>query len=146
MSTMASQITSASIVYSTVSSYVDQRKYQCSASLAFARGNHRWPVNFLEQMASNAEYVSIWWRRLHYDTPRQPPGKLASHSKFPNSNCTYLPLVKPSVMPQMLDRFRRRPNVADDIHRSLCYINYWYTINECLQFIWCQMRIADMTQ
>ena len=32
-------------VYSTVGSGVDQRKYQSSASLAFVRGIHLWPVN-----------------------------------------------------------------------------------------------------
>ena len=42
---MASQITSLTIVYSTVCSGADQRKHQSSASLAFARGIHRWPVN-----------------------------------------------------------------------------------------------------
>ena len=40
-----SQITSLTIVYSTVYSGADQRKHQSSASLAFARGIHRWPVN-----------------------------------------------------------------------------------------------------
>ena len=45
MSAMASQITSLAIVYSTVSSGADQRKHQSSASLAFVRGIHRWPVN-----------------------------------------------------------------------------------------------------
>ena len=45
MSMMASQITSLTIVYSTVYSGADQRKYQSSASLAFVRGIHRWPVN-----------------------------------------------------------------------------------------------------
>ena len=44
MSTMASQITSVSIVYSIVCSGEDQRKHQRSASLAFVRGIHRWPV------------------------------------------------------------------------------------------------------
>ena len=43
--TIASQITSLTIVYSTVYSDADQRKYQSSASLAFVRGIHRWPVN-----------------------------------------------------------------------------------------------------
>ena len=42
---MASQITSITIVYSTVYSGADQRKHQSSASLAFVRGFHRWPVN-----------------------------------------------------------------------------------------------------
>ena len=42
---MASQITSLTIVYSTVYSGADQRKHKSSASLAFVRGIHRWPVN-----------------------------------------------------------------------------------------------------
>ena len=45
MSAMASQITSLTILYSTVYSGADQRKHQSSASLAFVRGIHRWPVN-----------------------------------------------------------------------------------------------------
>ena len=45
MGAMASQITSLTVVYSTVYSGGDQRKHQSSASLAFVRGIHRWPVN-----------------------------------------------------------------------------------------------------
>ena len=45
MSAMASQITGVSIVYSTVCSGEDQGKHRSSASLAFVRGIHRWPVN-----------------------------------------------------------------------------------------------------
>ena len=44
MNAMVSQITSLTIAYSTVYSGADQRK-QSSASLAFVRGIHRWPVN-----------------------------------------------------------------------------------------------------
>ena len=44
-STMASQITSLTIVYSTIYSGADQRKHQNSASLAFVQGIHRLPVN-----------------------------------------------------------------------------------------------------
>ena len=64
MGSMASQITSLTIVYSAVysdlrlnivysslSSDTDQRKHQSSVSLAFVRGIHRSPEN-----------VSIWWR------------------------------------------------------------------------------------
>ena len=49
MGTMASQITSLNIVYSIVYSGADQRKRQSSASLAFVRGIHRWPVNSLHK-------------------------------------------------------------------------------------------------
>ena len=40
-----SQITSLTIVYSTVYSGADQRKHQSPASLAFVPVIHRWPVN-----------------------------------------------------------------------------------------------------
>ena len=45
MGTIASQITSLTIVYSTVYSDEDQRKHESSASLAFVQGIHREPVN-----------------------------------------------------------------------------------------------------
>ena len=45
LGTMVSQITSLTIVYSDVYSGADQREHQSSASLAFVRGIHRWPVN-----------------------------------------------------------------------------------------------------
>ena len=45
MSTMASQITSITIVYSSVYVSADQRKHQSSALLALVRGIHRRPVN-----------------------------------------------------------------------------------------------------
>ena len=63
MGTMASQITSLTIVYSTVYSDADQRKHQNSASLEIVWGIHR---EFSAQMASNAENVSIWWRHHEF--------------------------------------------------------------------------------
>ena len=45
MSAMASQITSLTIVYSTVCWGADLRQHQSSASLAFVKGIHRKPVN-----------------------------------------------------------------------------------------------------
>ena len=45
MGGIASQITSLTIVYSTVYSGADQSKHQSSASLAFVWGIHRGPVN-----------------------------------------------------------------------------------------------------
>ena len=66
MGAIASQITSLTIVYSTVYSDADERKHQSSASLAFV-----WEFTatgeFPAQMASNAENVSIW-RRHHENT------------------------------------------------------------------------------
>ena len=45
MGTMASQITSLTIINSAVYPGADQRKHQSSASLAFVQGIHRSPVN-----------------------------------------------------------------------------------------------------
>ena len=45
MRATASQITSLTIVYSSVYSGANQRKHQSSASLAFVREIYRWPVN-----------------------------------------------------------------------------------------------------
>ena len=45
MGAVTSQITSLTIVYSTVYSGADQRKHQSSTSLAFVRGINRGPVN-----------------------------------------------------------------------------------------------------
>ena len=45
MGTMAFQTTGVSIVYSTLCSGAVQRNHQSSASLAFVRGIHPWPVN-----------------------------------------------------------------------------------------------------
>ena len=57
MVAMGCQITSLTIVYSTVYSGVDQRKHQSSVT-----------GEFPAQMASNAENISIWWRHLGYFT------------------------------------------------------------------------------
>ena len=51
MGVITSEITSLTIVYSTVYSATDHRKHQSSASLAFVRGIHRSPT----QRASKAE-------------------------------------------------------------------------------------------
>ena len=60
MSAMVSQITSLTIVCSTVYTGTDQRKHQSSAGLCV--GNSPVTGEFPAQMASNAENVSIWWR------------------------------------------------------------------------------------
>ena len=62
MGTIASQITSLAIVYTTVYSDADQSKHESSALLAFLSGDSPGTGEFPAQMASNAENVSIWWR------------------------------------------------------------------------------------
>ena len=65
MGSIAPQITSLTIVYSTIYSGADQRKHQSSVSLAFYAGNSPGTGELPAQMASNVENASIWWR--HHD-------------------------------------------------------------------------------
>ena len=62
MSPMASQITGASIVYSTVCSATDQRKHQSSASSAFVERIQRGPVNSLHKGPVTRKMFPFWWR------------------------------------------------------------------------------------
>ena len=64
MGAIASQITSLTIVYSTVYSDADQRKHQ-SRVTGLCAGNSPGtvPGEFPAQMTSSAENVFIWWRR-----------------------------------------------------------------------------------
>ena len=89
MGTIASQITSPTIVYSTVYSDADQRKHQSSASLAFVRGIHRRPVNsphkwpitrkmfpfngHHEQKHSTGDLTTTWKRIPHHWPFVNPP-------------------------------------------------------------------------
>ena len=59
MGTIASQIKTLTILYSTFNSGADQTKHKSSASLAFVWGIRRGPVN------SSHKYMAIWWR--HHD-------------------------------------------------------------------------------
>ena len=61
MSVMASQITSLTIVYSTVHSGVDQRNIKDPCHWPF-EGNLPVTGEFPAQRANSAENVSIWWR------------------------------------------------------------------------------------
>ena len=68
MTTMASQITSLTVVYSTVYSDADQRKHQSSASLAFVWGIHRdrWIPRTKDQLRGKCFHLmtSSWSVRL----------------------------------------------------------------------------------
>ena len=61
MTTMASQITSLMIVFSTVYSGADKKTSKLRVT-GLCGGNSTGTGEILAQMASNAENVSIWWR------------------------------------------------------------------------------------
>ena len=78
MGTMATEITSLTIVYSTVYSGADQRKHQSFARVTgFCAGNSPGTDELPAQMVSNAENVSIWWRH-HVPYVMAPPVNFVS--------------------------------------------------------------------
>ena len=76
MSVMASQITSLTIVYSTVYSGADQRKHQSSAPLVFVRGIHWWPVN-------SPHKGPVTWKMFPFDDVIMRNDPLALDIDFP---------------------------------------------------------------
>ena len=60
MGVMASQITSLTIVYSTIYSGADQRKHQSSVSLAFVKRIHQLPVN-------SPLKGTVMWKMFQFD-------------------------------------------------------------------------------
>ena len=62
MASMASQIISLTIVYSTVYSDANQRRNQKLRVTGLCARNSPVTSEFPAQMASNAENVFIWWR------------------------------------------------------------------------------------
>ena len=96
MGAMASQITSLTIVYSTVYSGADQRKHQSSGLCA---GNSPVTGEFPAQIASNAENVSIWWRHHEHLIHTEQPDDCSHRKKLdPESIVTAVaPLLLPNV-------------------------------------------------
>ena len=107
MSTMASQITSLTIVYSTVYSGADERKHQRSALLALV-----WRI-FPAQRASNAENVPNWWRhhvcfvvvsRMSHETTLKI--KLRSHMRGAVAERRRVDFDIPAPLPRVCSHIR----------------------------------------
>ena len=87
MGTIASQITSLTIVYSTVYSDGDQRKHQSSVSLAFVRGIHRGPVNSPHKWPVTRKIfpfddVIMAWQRVSAPLGLYSPGGKTSYHQI----------------------------------------------------------------
>ena len=71
MGAMGSQITSLTIVYSTVYSGADQRKQQSSATLAFVRGIHRRQFEvYIHVLSLTPIWRNITKHKVHYPYER----------------------------------------------------------------------------
>ena len=69
MSSMASQITSLTIVYSTIYSRRRSKKTSKLHVTGLCAGNSPMTGEFPAQMASNMENISIWWRHHAQSVP-----------------------------------------------------------------------------
>ena len=103
MGAMASQITSLTILYSTVYSDSDQRKHQSFASLAFVRGIHRWPVNsphkwpvtvkmflFDDVIMEIIQHINVEWRSFLCKTESSCTKLFASNDDEAEHKTTFL--------------------------------------------------------
>ena len=142
MGTMASQITSLTIVYSIVYSDADQIKHQSSSSLAFVRGirrrpvnsPHKWPVTRKMFLFDDfimhfylVEYLCHLPHHYHQPIKRIAAGKYQLHEMHPFVICYE----------------RKHSNVLHNIYLITCDCNagphsYGYHLyKRCLQTIWC---------
>ena len=102
MGTMASQITSRTIVYSTVYSRRRSKKTSKLRVTGLCARNSPVTGEFPAQMASNAEDVSIWWRH-HGKTPPVPHLCTASRWLFTSPSdlairwATWIQYSKPRI-------------------------------------------------
>ena len=112
MGAMVSQITSLTIVHSTVHSGADQRIHQSTASLAFVRGIHRWPVNSLHKwpvtrrMFPFDDVIILEWKtnyrtRTPYCEPWYPPhkptGARGHQCSAKKDNSKYVRFIYPDI-------------------------------------------------
>ena len=140
MGAMASQITSLTTVYSTVYSGADQRKHQSSASLAFVRGIHRWPVNFPHKWPVTRTMLSFDDVIL-FDADQGP------YVTSPSTNCTKFQIVKTSPWQMRLVRNCRQLrnyHWKDPISRK-DYIKREIIHKDKINFILCRSIYKQIT-
>ena len=134
MTTMASQITSFTIVYSTVYSGADKRKHQSSASLAFVRGIHRgpliyphkWPVTrkmFPFDDVTIRYWIGLRLQRINYQAVNE---KLSWH-RFQSALLRNKNLHSASICPTIIPWFIIRNRSRHTYVSAKKYLNFlWY--------------------
>ena len=107
MTTMASEITSLTVVYSTVYSDADQRKHQSSASLAFVWGIHRdrWLPRTKGQLCEKCFYLmtSSWKCTVCCAFVRFP-------ARLDHLGCCLSCVTPPLIFHQLVSNYRLQIN------------------------------------
>ena len=109
MSVVASQITSVSIVYLNVCSGADQRKRQSSASLAFVRGIHGWPVNSPHKGPVTRNMFHLMTSSWYAKFPRCGSCNFPTRQHSTQSVGNMPPPSPPHLLPQVLQIMPRNP-------------------------------------
>ena len=139
MGTMASQITSLTIVYSIVYSGADQRKHQSSVSLAFVRGIHRGPVNSphkLPVMRKMFPFDDVIMKPHHisqcFYIAASDTTSYQSYVKYHFVLCiSYRKLVVNTLWPRQNGR-----HFADNIFKRIFVIgNVWISLKISMKFV-----------
>ena len=118
---MASQITSVSIIDSTVCSGEDQRKHQSSASLVFVMAIHRWPVN-------SPQKGPVTRKMLPFDDVT------GSDNGLSPGRCQTIIWTNPGI----LLHFRLRPNAFENV---VCEISF-HTVALKAHFAWWHIYVS----
>ena len=138
MGTKASQITSLAIVYSTVYSDADQRKYESPASLAFVRGIHRWPVNsphkglLTRKIFPFDDVIMMWHMLLVQDNIRCPgPNMIWMFPKYENCICDYdiKGLKFDTIKKTYINKKRHSKLHSDNISAPEFFVEFGATLN-----------------
>ena len=134
MSTVACQITSLTVVYSTVYPGADQRKHQSSASLAFVRGIHRWPVNsshngpVMRKMSPFDDVIMTIGNCDHFNRWFHAPGRICYQHINVTKPSRHQSVVSEPVHATNYDACEHDPkNYAHNPHVALWawVISYW---------------------
>ena len=154
MSAMASQITSLTLVYSTVYSGADQRKHQSSSSLAFVWGIHRdrWIPRTKGQLRGKRFHLmtSSWLYKILWEPLWKGQGcltKVAIFDPFPFTilykSCLFHLCISPSWQTTSFERPPSWVAFLEGFHCVLCktvvvpFLIYWSSPQFCTKPLIC---------
>ena len=135
MGAMASQISNLTIVYSTVYSGADQRKHQSSASLAFVRGNHWWPVNFSHRWPVTRKMFSLFHDQLPDDHLSIPQKARQAWLNPYNIKAVLKERLYKRILNTLGPRQNGRLFTDDSVNWILLNENVWISIKISLKFV-----------
>ena len=112
MGMMASQIASLAIVYSTVYSGADKKNPSKLRGNGLCTGNSPGTTEFPTQMASNVEYVPIWWHHL-----------ACIKFEFIPISCSYYYMLSKVVWPDIdIEDNRVQYEVVNSFSSEICHL------------------------